>query len=240
MTPICLSPLEEKRLSQDYQATGRSVWSVSNITDSLKQTSHNKCAYCETRLGIESHYLEVDHFEHKADYPEKVATWSNLIPSCRRCNGTKGAHDVICEPIINPYTIDPKEHFTLKNYRLRPKTDLGRMTIGVLDLNDSVRAVTARYEIGEQLYENLISCKDRLEDYLEKPITVRKNKLLTLFRRILLECQPSATYSATAATILHNEDSYKYLVEGLKLNMLWDEDLEAMHVASQDIMFSGV
>ena len=42
------------------------------------------------------------------DYPDEVVDWDNLLPSCKRCNTTKGTHDVVTEPIINPFDIDPK------------------------------------------------------------------------------------------------------------------------------------
>ncbi len=238
--PLCLRPAEEVRLAHVYAATGNSVWGDKEIVEALKMTSNSKCAYCEARLGIESHYLEVDHFEHKDKYKDKVANWSNLVPSCRRCNGTKREHDVRAEPIVNPYQDEPRDHLAIRNYRFRAKTKLGETSIEVLDLNNSDRAVKARFEIGEQVHESLITCLERLESFKESRTTRRRNLLLSVVRSLLLECQPTASYAATTATVLHKEPAYETLVSGLKNENLWDRELDAMHLSSLALILSDV
>lgn len=230
--PAFLTSAEEERLADVYAASGASVWGHAQIVETLSASSHGKCAYCEARLGKESHYLEVDHFQHKDKYPRQVARWSNLLPSCRRCNGTKHSHDVITEPIVNPFNDDPKAHFSMKLYRYRHKTSLGQSSIDVLDLNNSARSVYARYEIGEALHEKLIECHERLANYKSSETTRRRNMLISLVRALLLECQPSASYSATAATVLHRDENYLSLVSELADLGLWDEDLEDLHEQS--------
>ncbi|MGV2181553.1 HNH endonuclease [Rhizobium rhizogenes] len=233
--PAFLTSEEEERLADAYASSGASVWGHAEIVERLSASSHGKCAYCEAKLGRESHYLEVDHFQHKDKYSRLVAKWSNLLPSCRRCNGTKRSHDVVTKPIINPFNDEPKAHFSMKLYRYRHKTSLGLTSIDVLDLNNSARAVYARYEIGEALHEKLIQCHERLANYKETQTTRRRNLLLSLVRAVLSECQPSASYSATAATILHRDESYLSLVSELIELELWDDDLEILHQHSKSL-----
>lgn len=123
--------------------------------------SNQKCAYCEGRLDLKSDYMEVEHFRDKKDYPNDVLIWENLLPSCKHCNGNKSSHDVVSEPIINPFVDVPREHIFLKSYLYKPKDELGKSTIYVLDLNDCTRLVIARCTLGTEINKRL---EDRLNE----------------------------------------------------------------------------
>ena len=47
-----------------------------------------RCAYCETHYAVGG-YLEVEHYRPKNFYYWLAAEWSNLLPSCKRCNNGK-------------------------------------------------------------------------------------------------------------------------------------------------------
>lgn len=47
----------------------------------LRQLTHGKCAYCESRLEVDS-FLEIDHYVAKTIDPELVFEWTNLFPTC--------------------------------------------------------------------------------------------------------------------------------------------------------------
>lgn len=51
----------------------------------LEKLFNGKCAYCEWRYGGGS-YFEVEHYRPKNHYYWLAADWSNLLPSCKRCN----------------------------------------------------------------------------------------------------------------------------------------------------------
>ncbi|EON74840.1 hypothetical protein ADIS_4703 [Lunatimonas lonarensis] len=42
------------------------------LKESLLELSYGKCAYCECDLKEEAKYMEVEHFEDKANNPNKV------------------------------------------------------------------------------------------------------------------------------------------------------------------------
>ena len=151
--PAELTPAIQKKLTEEYKKDGNSVWRKDYITKSLLQYSNNKCAYCECDITEESKYLEVEHFHHKDKYPDEVVKWTNLLPSCKKCNGTKGSHDTYKEPIINPCDVNPQGALELKNYRLIGKNTLGKMTVSVLDLNNQDRHCKKRFEIGNATFE---------------------------------------------------------------------------------------
>lgn len=232
-TPLCLTPKEVYRLTSEFKNTGKNVWNIESLKLALLQTSHNKCAYCECNLSSESKYVEVEHFLNKDRYPAEVLTWSNLLPSCKRCNGTKGSHDTSAEPIVNPYITNPKYHFKLKHYRLNPKSDLAKSTIHAIDLNNYDRVIKVRLEIGEYIQQSIELATEKLESYIEKQSTRRRNTLISLVTQLLNECQPQASYSATASTILHDSELYTELKQGLADAKLWSDDLEKLHIASE-------
>jgi hypothetical protein len=233
--PLCLNPTESKRLTGEFKATKASVWNFDDLKKALLETSHGKCAYCECDLTKESKYMEVEHFRDKDTHPDDVVKWNNLLPSCKRCNGSKGAHDVLSAPIVNPYDDDPRDHFLLKLYRLRPKTSIGEESLGVLDLNNSDRAVLVRFKIGEGVHKSLESAFEILTTYKINGATRTKNRLVGAVRNLLLECQPSSEYAATASTIVHSDETYAKLVGELGKLGLWNAELADMHAQSKSV-----
>ena len=238
---MCLNPAETKRLTDEFKATKTSVWNFDALKKALLETSNGKCAYCECDLTKESKYMEVEHFCDKNTHPNDVVKWTNLLPSCKRCNGSKGTHDVVSAPILNPYEIDPRDHLALRLYRLRARTSVGQESLGVLDLNNSDRLVFVRFKIGEGIHESLECASEKLETYRSNGgATKTKNRLVGIIRNLLLECQPSSEYAATVATIIHAHDIYAYLVAELNGLGLWGEDLEYLHVNSKNLALDAV
>lgn len=225
------------RLTSEFVSSGKSVWNNDQIKEALLRSSNDKCAYCECKVNVESNYMEVEHFEDKANNPKKVVDWLNLLPSCKRCNGSKGTHDVLSLPIVNPFEADPKLHIKFKLYRFVENTNIGRNTIDALNLNHSERAVYKRYEIGEQVLSSVETSWDRYELWRDGGRSTRsKNILIGGIEGLLLECQPNASYAATAATVLHGEAKYLELREVLRQDGLWNDDLEQLHCCSSRIV----
>lgn len=235
--PDYLNEENVRKLTDDFKSTGKSVWNHEKIREALLTSSYEKCAYCECKLNAESNYLEVEHFEDKSSNPDKVVEWDNLLPSCKRCNGAKGTHNVLADPIINPFKNDPREHLKFKLYRLVEKSSIGQNTIDALNLNHSERAVFKRFEIGEQVIAAISFAWERYETWLNKRNSTRsKNLLVGGIEGLLLECQRCSSYSATAATVLHNEPKYHELIEVLKVNNLWNDVLEELHTNSIELI----
>ena len=119
------------------------------VKKALFDASYNKCAYCESKS--EGNYLEVEHFAPKSLYPELSIDWDNLLPSCKQCNISKGKHDTIRDPIINPCNIDPIPFFKYSNLKIYPSNkapdqNLALRTIQVCRLNRT-RLVEDRIKI---------------------------------------------------------------------------------------------
>ncbi|MEK6348780.1 MAG: HNH endonuclease [Burkholderia sp.] len=227
--PEFLSDLKKAELTEAFKRDGLSVWNHPEIKSALLISSNGKCAFCECSITAESKYLEVEHFEIKSKYPDRVVDWENLLPACKRCNVAKGIHDTRLESLVDPYAVDPRDHLCFRSYRLRGRTNTGKTTIDVLDLNNSARLVTQRFEIGEQAIGSIAIAKERFESYLESRTAVRRNKLLGIVETILTECQPTAIYSAGAAATVFNDPDFIELVDAMKAEGVWFGHLQDLY-----------
>lgn len=237
ITPLCLNPNNVNKLTEEFKENGTNVWNNEEIKYALMMLSNNKCAYCECDLSKESKYMEVEHFEDKKNNPDKVVVWDNLLPACKRCNGSKGIHDVLGEPIINPFLDNPRNHLVLKLYRFKGIDSIGKNTISVVNLNHTIRATSKRFDIGNSTLEALDLAIDSLSNYINDPTTRRKNKLINQVENLLREAQPQSEYGSTAATVLHGESKYHELKTELEKLMLWNNDLESLDNFSRGIAF---
>jgi uncharacterized protein (TIGR02646 family) len=224
--PEYLSDDKVKELTDDFKLNKTTVWNNDHIKKPLLSSSYGKCAYCECSLTAESNYMEVEHFEDKKNNPDKVVLWENLLPSCKRCNGSKSTHDVLAKPIVNPYDEDPREHIALRLYRLRGKTEKGNRTIDITNLNHSERLVMSRFKIGEKIHELVETSWDRYFIYVVKKDTRSKNRVIGIVEGLLKECQPKADYAASTATILLTDSKFVDLIKSMKAEVIWTQKLE--------------
>jgi uncharacterized protein (TIGR02646 family) len=222
--PTQLTDKLVKELTKEFNKTGKDVWKRKYITEALLKMSLDKCCFCETKLGEESKYMEVEHFHPKSIYPNEVVEWENLLPICKRCNGKKSDHDTKQEEIIHPVKNNPKEHLKLENYRLKGLTELGKRTIGVVNLNDRERLVTIRFKIGDKLIMQLELLLKSTKNYFNSPSIENKNDLIESLTNLMLEGTKKYEYSATAATIILNDDNYQEIKRLFISHDLWNDD----------------
>ncbi|HDS4100007.1 TPA: hypothetical protein ACKRC9_001769 [Proteus mirabilis] len=238
--PDYLTSTKVKELTAEFINSNKkkSVWKNKNIINSLLESSHDKCAYCECDVSEESKYMEVEHFKCKILYPNEVVLWSNLLPSCKRCNGIKGDHDVCLNPIINPYIDEPNKHLKVRFARFRPIDDLGKETIDVLQLNDHQRLARKRAKLVIALDDKLDELKRKVVKFYHNPTDDReKRDILTKIYGILNECQPLEEYSGImSTTLIHNSDfiEIKTILEN---TTLWNNELSNLYDKCVDIAF---
>ncbi len=235
-TPIKLTPSFVDAKTEEFKTTGASVWNIDWLKDSLCNLSNNKCAYCECSLKKESNYMEVEHFEDKKNNPNKVMVWDNLLPSCKHCNGHKSTHDVIKEPIVNPFIDDPRDHLYIQNYRYKHKDQKGFFTKEVLQLNDEERNLPGiRFEIGNGLEKLIEQLVDRYNTYKQNGSTISRNKMLSVLAEMLKLCQPESEYAALCSTVLHSSDEYLQVKSKLRSEGLWNNENEMMDQKSRSL-----
>lgn len=235
--PVELTDELQRTLTDEYKTTGKSVWNQAFIKKALLEYSHDKCCYCEANITEESKYLEVEHFHHKDTYMDEVLDWANLLPSCKKCNGTKGNHDTKIDPIIKPTDNDPKNHLRLWRYRIKGIDQLGKMTVSVLNLNDQDRLVKRRFEIGNAIQSKLEHLNELTDDIIDgtQSGARRKNRVANGLKELLREGLPTAIYAAASATIILTDVEFKSLKAKLVTLSLWDQELNELEAKLQAI-----
>lgn len=201
-------------IPNDEKAKLTKFYRHDDIKAELFTSSNDKCAFCECKPA-EGGNIEVEHFKPKSIHPEFTFSWENLLPSCRKCNGSKSDHDTVKEPIINPYEIDPETVFEYNDIRILAKhgdnENIGNKTIEVCSLN-SVRLMKPRSEILVNLYFFNDTLEAALADYREAPTDAKKrNRLRSISEAVekieqLTESQEK--YSSFCASFLKNSDVY--------------------------------
>lgn len=237
--PTELTPKLVQELTTEFKTSGNSVWNIKFLKDALLDLSNDKCCYCEANINEESKYLEVEHFHHKDKYVNEVLDWNNLLPSCKRCNGTKNDHDTVNEPIIDPTKINPQDHLKYKNYRIKGKDDLGKLTVRTLDLNDQDRLVKKRFDIGNSIHDKLEELNELMDDVVNgiQTSTRRKNRIKKGINKLLKEGLPSSIYSASTSSIILNDEEYYELKLKMNNEQMWNSDLDDLETKLKTIAF---
>ncbi len=230
--PVELTKKLQVELTEEFKLTGKSVWNIDFIKKGLLGYSNDKCCYCEANVKEESKYLEVEHFHHKDAYKDEVLEWENLLPSCKKCNGTKNDHDTKKEPIIDPSITDPKKHLRFWRYRIKGFDALGKLTVSVLNLNDQDRLVKKRFEIGNAIQEKLEQLNELIDDYISglQTSTRRKNRIINGIKDLMKEGLPNSIYSATASAVILTDTEFDSLKIKLTSIGFWDAELSQLEI----------
>lgn len=137
----------------------RTVYGDQGVKQVLLNVQHGKCCYCE-----EISCGEIEHYRPKGAVKQSPKStnqypgyywlaydWNNLLVSCTDCNRNKSIlfpleneaarardhHDNIeaeAPLLINPASVDPRDHIQFHGEVPVGKTNLGRMTIEALNL----------------------------------------------------------------------------------------------------------
>lgn len=224
--PDYLTDEKVQELTEQYKLdTKKTVWNKLEIKAPLLESSNKKCAYCECMLQEKDSYSQIEHFHPKSLYPEEVVIWENLLPACGRCNIPKGDHDTVKLPIINPYKDIPKEHLSTQGFRLYPKTDMGKMTIKRLNLNDNDRLCVPRFKLCNEVNQKLEDIKNTV-DLLDQ-----RNRLHSL----LTACSKSGEFSAFCSHTLHSNVDYTYIKNLLSEKGYWEDELAKLDEETKSI-----
>lgn len=222
--------VNETRLTEEFNANKeKSVWSHTKIKETLLDDGYSKCAYCESKVGVGSSYMEVEHFLPKEHYPDLVVSWENLLPSCKKCNGMgcKGSQvNKSGKEILNPFEDNPADYLIYRNNRFRAKnkSSLGKRTINVFKLNgEEVRK--ARFDLTNKIDEILCNIADMTDEY------EIRNKIESLLKEI----QPDSEFSAVLSTVVHAAEDFLEAIAFLKERELWTNDLTDLYDASYNL-----
>lgn len=196
--------LKEKGYEDRYRTKG--------LKKELENLYYHKCAYCERYIKGDSH---VEHYRPKAIYYWLAYSWDNLMLCCENCNKKKLNQFPVENSIFNetevdcgltskelsniekPLLINPElddvdlfDIYFTGNFRIASRTERGRKTIEVCDLNNT-ELIIQRETIYQPLFLKLsLSQSDKLEfkriikDFLEKSNNPKLDH--TMFRKMVI------------------------------------------------------
>jgi len=124
------------------------------LTILVWQRANNRCEYCQIRHDYDEVTFEIDHIISRKHGGLTQA--SNLALSCFHCNVYKGS-DIAgrtpgrrkLTPLFNPRRMKWSKHFQWNGPILVGRTDIGRVTIALLNVNDLFRIELRRGLIEE-------------------------------------------------------------------------------------------
>jgi uncharacterized protein (TIGR02646 family) len=204
----------------------KNVWNISWLKDAIAELAYGKCCYSEIRLGEESNYMEVEHFLPKNLYKEHVMQWGNLLPSCKKCNATKGEHDTGKEPIVNPFIDNPKDYFYMDNgfYQVKDASLKGKRTLDILGLNDMKHFVNPRRRVSVEITKYLSIYNVSIEYVKDDALS----KYLTGLKGLMGKGNRKSIYAALYSTTILEDNNFKAIETYLKANNLWDKELNSL------------
>ena len=170
----------------------KSRYNHQDIKQALIVETHRKCAYCESKLRHIT-YGDIEHVVPKSSDQSKWFSWPNLTLACDVCNTNKAKAPGEGETFIDPYKVDPEEHFWQIGSMVysRPGCDAAALTERLLDLN--------RPDLLERRSER-ISNLLRMLDVFERCKDQNLKQLLWL--EFTSEAQDHNEYAALSRTII--------------------------------------
>ncbi len=125
----------------------RSVWTRAN----------GCCEYCLMIQEFDDCAFEIDHIIAKKHGGRTVS--GNLALSCFDCNSFKGSdiagidtRSLRLTPLFNPRRLEWRRHFRLQGAFIVGQTEVGRVTVSILHINDSFRVELRERLIDEEVF----------------------------------------------------------------------------------------
>lgn len=175
---------------EDRDAETKARWKHKDIKNALKEETHEKCAYCESK-PLHVTFGDIEHICPKSKNPEKSYDWNNLTLACEVCNVRKTNH----ENLVDPYEGEPRTEFTFSGPMLLEARNEGsaKRTRIVLQLN--------RKELLSQRCDHLAAIKAEYESNKLNPDL--NERALTEAEIIAFYTAEDAEFSACATSFLH-------------------------------------
>ena len=120
-----------------------------DIKEALRAETHEKCAYCESKIS-HVHPGEIDHIFPVSRRPDLCVEWNNLTLVCSECNRRKSDYYNEEEPLINPYIDEPSEYLIFFGPLVLHRDAMGFRTTKQIELSRT-QLIERKQERIEQL-----------------------------------------------------------------------------------------
>lgn len=162
------------------------------IKSALVSETGGKCAYCESKIR---HVApgDIEHIIPKSAVPQLWFEWINLTIACSECNRRKWDHVGDDTDFVDPYDVDPEDHFWHLGAMIfpAPGSESGISTERLLELN--------RADLLERRGDRLSGLMRHLS-LIEKTVNLGARAILV--QDFLREAESGREYAALARTII--------------------------------------
>ncbi|MFH1924635.1 MAG: HNH endonuclease signature motif containing protein [Planctomycetota bacterium] len=126
------------------------------IRRQVRQRAAGRCEYCRMHQALQGATFHVEHVVPRSQ--GGASNLENLAWACPGCNLCKSNRVEVPDPetgqlvpLFNPRRDRWRDHFQWKDYRLVPRSPIGRATTVALDLNHPrrirIRQAEARFDL---------------------------------------------------------------------------------------------
>ncbi len=167
-------------------------YSHPQIKDAIRNETHDKCAYCESKV-TQVYPGDVEHILPKKKCPDLFVAWDNLTFCCSICNNKKRDYYDPAEPFLNPYQDNPEDHLAFHGPMLfhRPGSEKGERTAKLLELSRTA------------LVERRAECIERIKPLIDRWAEQEEGALKELLLREIKQVAGNqAEYSAALRSFL--------------------------------------
>lgn len=184
--------------------TKRTRYRHQDIKSTLKLETHDKCVYCESRIG---HNTPGDT-EHKIPSSKdrtKHFTWSNLTIACGECNRRKNAYYQQHDGFLDAYTDNVDQYLDFEGpvVTSKPGAVRGEVFVATLELCSAKRL---------SLVAQKIAKFNELRHVLERYNSAAGPLKEVLKRQLIEMAGPGGEYSAMVRSAIRSK-GYAELVE---------------------------
>ena len=170
----------------------------SDIKTALTNETHDKCIYCESKIGHNTP-SDIEHKVPSSKDRSKHFMWANLTIACTECNRRKNDFYLQQDGFLDPYTdpVDDYLHHLGPIVTWKPGKERGELFVTTLEL-----CSPERMRLVAQKIEKFAQLQHVLERYVSAPA----GPLREMLKRQLGEMAgPKAEYSAMVRDALRQK-----------------------------------
>ncbi|MBS1835090.1 MAG: hypothetical protein JST65_20390 [Acidobacteria bacterium] len=164
----------------------------------LRLDFERHCAYCHQaeNLHLTYHYFGVEHFKPRSKYPKLIATYSNLLYCCNRCNSIKGEFWPSRQDLAGGRRL------------LDPCVDDHAVHLGI---NPQTGAIVPKSEAGDFFARHLYLDREELLVWRARkaPLQERVRTLEEILRQLEDETAPGANDAKMVETLQDTLDEFE-------------------------------
>ena len=169
-----------------------------DIKDQLKNETHNKCIYCESKIGHNTPG-DVEHIKPSSKNDNLHFDWNNMTIACAECNRRKSDYNDDEIPFLNPYSDEVEQMLISAGPLLfqEPGNKSAEITIKILELNDYDK----RGELISRKIDRLKEIQNLVERWKEETNPKVKN---ILKKELENQCKKDKEYSLMLTQYIYN------------------------------------